>query len=466
MREVRTQEGAGTRVMFSMTPLVRFPWTPLEFEDAFPDGALRPGSSIAPAPSRAPPASSSARPRICPSTGCPRSWCARRTRASRPRSSRPRCATGFVYYREVPHYFRAAFATALAERGLDEEALLRGYTLRRGRDETLDGDRDRRETRVPVDGSRTGARVSRNRLLPRAQVDARQVLSLRRLPDEGARARSRARETGARLHARGISGAPAHRARRRRPKRPSSSRWGRPVAACRVAWSASRWRARSCSRCRISGSTTAATRGAIGTTTSGPSGSRAPIASRSAGIARRSGSSSRPSPTMTCARASIRSSARGARSAVPGATTPRGARTRSSSNRPIRSARMGYLKSALLDFTLRRRPDSGGYDYLFSKNALRRRVLVQPLDRRPPGRRRHRHAHARRQARWGAIAARVVRAAAGARLGARPRALCRRPRRRQPIIRRQRQARPVDSRTTSGSRSPCRCTRRRGACRR
>ena len=36
LAQARTQARAAGRLVFSMTPLVRFPWTPLEFADAYP----------------------------------------------------------------------------------------------------------------------------------------------------------------------------------------------------------------------------------------------------------------------------------------------------------------------------------------------------------------------------------------------------------------------------------------------
>lgn len=112
------------RIIFSITPLVRFPWTPLEFEDA-PLPAVLPGilgridqevssrgfeSRVAAGEGEYTMSQILVRPRhpdILKAL----------TDAAR--------ETGFVYYREVPDEFMAAFHRNLRSSGLTEEILLK-----------------------------------------------------------------------------------------------------------------------------------------------------------------------------------------------------------------------------------------------------------------------------------------------------------------------------------------------------
>ncbi|MBI3541759.1 MAG: hypothetical protein HY075_00585 [Deltaproteobacteria bacterium] len=119
---------AGTRVIFSMTPLVRFPWTPLEFEEA---PSIERYSGII--------GKTSARVRAAgfefrESADLPEYWVSQAlVRADDPRTTEALLAaigkTGFVYYREVPEAFLRTLRVELAQRGLEEAELFRGFTL-------------------------------------------------------------------------------------------------------------------------------------------------------------------------------------------------------------------------------------------------------------------------------------------------------------------------------------------------
>lgn len=129
----KLHRGTGTRVVFSMTPLVRFPWTPLEFEDA-PAPARYAGLLRRTAASvRA------AGFEFRESAGLPEYWLSQvLVRAADPRVSRALLqaveATGFLYYRDVPGAFADKFAALLVKQGVDPEGLLRGSTLEESRE--------------------------------------------------------------------------------------------------------------------------------------------------------------------------------------------------------------------------------------------------------------------------------------------------------------------------------------------
>src|SRR5262249_7307819 len=115
-----------------MTPLVRFPWMPLEFEDGHP---MERYQAI-----------------IDEAAGCvrragfefreaadlPEYWVSQvLVRASDPRVGEALRAavdaTGFLYYREVSRAFRDRFEGELVKRGLSSRELLRGHDLETSR---------------------------------------------------------------------------------------------------------------------------------------------------------------------------------------------------------------------------------------------------------------------------------------------------------------------------------------------
>jgi radical SAM superfamily enzyme YgiQ (UPF0313 family) len=131
-REIRAKAHAGTRLIFSMTPLVRFPWTPLEFEDG--PSMSHYASIIAKAAGRVRAAGFEFRE----SADLPEYWVSQvLVRAADPRVKEALVdavtRTSFAYYREVPETFRAALEGSLRAQGLDPDALLKGFTLEESR---------------------------------------------------------------------------------------------------------------------------------------------------------------------------------------------------------------------------------------------------------------------------------------------------------------------------------------------
>ncbi|MBI4615397.1 MAG: hypothetical protein HY720_17400 [Planctomycetes bacterium] len=128
LAEIRGAARSGTRVIFSIMPLVRFPWTPLEFEDAPPALALEPIlSGVARRVRRA-------GFEFREAAQLPDYWVSQiLVRAADPRVGRALVdavrETGFVYRGEIPESFRAAFENALSRAGLLPAALLAGHTL-------------------------------------------------------------------------------------------------------------------------------------------------------------------------------------------------------------------------------------------------------------------------------------------------------------------------------------------------
>ena len=120
--------GSATRIVFSMTPLVRFPWTPLEFEPAPTRTHLE--SIIRKTPGRVRAAGFEFRE----SADLPEYWTSqvlvRATHAAVPAALREASRlTGECYDREVSVRFRETLDQELRKRGLIEEALFKGTTL-------------------------------------------------------------------------------------------------------------------------------------------------------------------------------------------------------------------------------------------------------------------------------------------------------------------------------------------------
>ncbi len=128
MNAIRARSGRGTRVVVSMTPLVRFPWTPLEFEEAFSIDRYK---HIVKQTAHA------VRDQgfeFRESADLPEYWTSQvLVRASDPRVAKAlKLAvqrTGFVYYRAVNAGFREALEAALVEQGFAPKSLLAGHTL-------------------------------------------------------------------------------------------------------------------------------------------------------------------------------------------------------------------------------------------------------------------------------------------------------------------------------------------------
>ena len=130
---VRAEHRATTRVVWSITPLVRFPWTPLEFEDA--PSMARVSRITAEVAKRARAAGFEFRA----SADEAEYWLSQvLIRAADPRVFEALVAAGrtlgYAYHHEVGEDLRAAFEAELVARGLDPVALLRGHTLAESRD--------------------------------------------------------------------------------------------------------------------------------------------------------------------------------------------------------------------------------------------------------------------------------------------------------------------------------------------
>ncbi len=127
-RKIREEAGVPTRLIFSMTPLVRFPWTPLEFEEGHSIARYQKIINQTAKVVRA------AGFEFRESADLPEYWVSQvLVRASDPRIGQALNdavdATGFVYHREVSAAFRNRFEECLKARGLDPVALLAGATL-------------------------------------------------------------------------------------------------------------------------------------------------------------------------------------------------------------------------------------------------------------------------------------------------------------------------------------------------
>lgn len=131
MAEIKRELGSGTRVLFSMTPLVRFPWTPLEYEDA-PEPEVY--ANIIERVAR--------RVRnhgfeFRESAELEEYWVSQvLVRATDPRVYAALLETlretGFVYYSEVTRGFYAEFKLQLQKQGLEPAQLLKGHDFEAG----------------------------------------------------------------------------------------------------------------------------------------------------------------------------------------------------------------------------------------------------------------------------------------------------------------------------------------------
>ena len=131
MAEIRRELGAGTRVLFSMTPLVRFPWTPLEYEDApqpqvYADIIERVARRVR-----------NHGFEFRESADLEEYWVSQvLVRADDPRIWQALVEaieeTGFVYFSEVTRRFQEVFSARLGAQGLDPTGLLRGHDFEQG----------------------------------------------------------------------------------------------------------------------------------------------------------------------------------------------------------------------------------------------------------------------------------------------------------------------------------------------
>ncbi len=132
-RKIRDEARVTTRLIFSMTPLVRFPWTPLEFE---PGHSIQRYQKII---TRTAKLVRLAGFEFRESADLPEYWLSQvLVRSADPRVGQALQdavdATGFIYYREVTAAFRNRFEECLSARGLDPVALLAGCTLEQSAD--------------------------------------------------------------------------------------------------------------------------------------------------------------------------------------------------------------------------------------------------------------------------------------------------------------------------------------------
>jgi len=125
--ELRQRHHAGTRIIFSLTPLVRFPWTPLELEHA-PTAA-----ACAPLLSRAGRLVRAAGFEYREAAELDEYWVSQvLVRAAREELARALLRaleeTGFLYYRYVERPFLERLRACLEEEGLAPDELLRGHS--------------------------------------------------------------------------------------------------------------------------------------------------------------------------------------------------------------------------------------------------------------------------------------------------------------------------------------------------
>jgi hypothetical protein len=128
LRVLMQRAGNPPRVILSVTPLARFPWTPLEFEPAPTMETLE--TILKRIEQLTRPHGFEVRRAAEPAEYC---FSQILLRAARPEILSAllevQRKTGFVYYREVPRSFLVAFLAALTARGIDPKSLLEGYDL-------------------------------------------------------------------------------------------------------------------------------------------------------------------------------------------------------------------------------------------------------------------------------------------------------------------------------------------------
>lgn len=128
LKEIKNAAHSGTRIIFSMTPLVRFPWTPLEFENAY---SVEHYQRII---NRAAQRVRAAGFEFRESADLPEYWVSQvLVRAADKNISKALLSalknTRFIYYRELPESFMLEFTRQLKAVGLVPEDLLRGFDL-------------------------------------------------------------------------------------------------------------------------------------------------------------------------------------------------------------------------------------------------------------------------------------------------------------------------------------------------
>ncbi len=138
MREILQGTERQPRIIFSMTILVRFPWTPLEFEDAPSAETCRTVLRTAERFVRA------AGFEFRASAESPEYWLSQLlVRIADPRVAaavRAACdATGFVYCREIPAALIDLIRQQLTERGIAAESLFKGHTPETRREKPWSG---------------------------------------------------------------------------------------------------------------------------------------------------------------------------------------------------------------------------------------------------------------------------------------------------------------------------------------
>lgn len=128
IKKIKIQCGAHTRIIFSMTPLVRFPWTPLEFANAHSmhtyQNIIKKCSSIV----------NNSGFEFRESSNLPEYWVSQiLVRADQQSVSKAFVKTivdtDFIYYREIPESFRWNFEKNLLHENLRVQGLLKGFTL-------------------------------------------------------------------------------------------------------------------------------------------------------------------------------------------------------------------------------------------------------------------------------------------------------------------------------------------------
>jgi len=128
LKQIKQANHSGTRIIFSMTPLVRFPWTPLEFENAYSVDHYDRIIKKAAARVRA------AGFEFRESAELPEYWTSQiLVRADRTEIREALIAaiekTNYIYYRDIPEQFMHVLDEKLHAQGLSSAELLKGFTL-------------------------------------------------------------------------------------------------------------------------------------------------------------------------------------------------------------------------------------------------------------------------------------------------------------------------------------------------